>query len=74
VKAGGKQSCAFTLASLLTYSPTLKMETYSSEPLVDFQRTIQRCIPEDKLFSEILVCEVLKFILKISYLLAEIIS
>jgi hypothetical protein len=51
VKAGGKQSCAFTLASLSTYSPTLKMETYSSEPLVDFQRTTLRYV------SEILVCE-----------------
>jgi hypothetical protein len=39
---------AFTLVSYLAYSSALKMEaTYSSETLVEFQRTTRRYIPED---------------------------
>jgi hypothetical protein len=39
---------AFTLVSCLAYSSILKMEAIcSSETSVDFQRTIQRYIPED---------------------------
>jgi hypothetical protein len=36
------------LVSCLVYSPTLKMEVAcSSETSADFQRSTQRCIPED---------------------------
>jgi hypothetical protein len=43
-------SPAFTLASCLAYSSTLKMEaTCLSETSVDFQRTTRRYIPEDRI-------------------------
>jgi hypothetical protein len=43
------QATCFTLVSYLAYSLTLKMEaTCSSETLVDFQRTSQHYIPEDR--------------------------
>jgi hypothetical protein len=48
VKAGGKQSSAFTLVSFLAYSSNLKMEAIcSSESSVETQRTTRRHIPED---------------------------
>jgi hypothetical protein len=40
---------AFTMASCLAYSSTLKMDaTCSSETSVDFKRTTRRYIPEDR--------------------------
>jgi hypothetical protein len=43
---------AFTLVSCSDYSSTLKMEAiYSSETLVDFQRTTRRYIREDSLLQ-----------------------
>jgi hypothetical protein len=40
---------AFTLISYSAYSSTLKIEAIcSSETPVDFERTTQRCIPEDR--------------------------
>jgi hypothetical protein len=41
VKAGGKQS------DPAAYSSVLKIETFSSETSVDFQRTTRLYIPED---------------------------
>jgi hypothetical protein len=58
-EADSKQS--FTLVSCLAYYSTLKMnETCSYEMLVDFQRTIRRCIPEDRTLQGHR-CENLKF-------------
>jgi hypothetical protein len=37
----------FMLVSCLAYSLTLKMATYSSKMMVDFQQVTQRYIPED---------------------------
>jgi hypothetical protein len=38
----------FMLVSYLAYSSTMKMEEiYSSETLVDFQRSTRHCIPEN---------------------------
>jgi hypothetical protein len=48
-------SPAFTLVSCSAYSSTLKTEAiYSSETLVDFQRTTRRYIPEDRTFQCVL--------------------
>jgi hypothetical protein len=49
VESGSKKSSCFKLVSWLAYSSTFKMKaTYSSETLVEFQRTIRRYNTEDR--------------------------
>jgi hypothetical protein len=69
LEADGKQNTYFKLVSCLVNSSALKLEaTSSSITSVDFQRTVRRYIPEDRILHNY-CCDSLKsYIIKI-YLL-----